>query len=341
MNKLNQLFITLMLTIALTACGEPPILPPAKPLSASQEQLQQIPNIDKGQHQVVTIRDIILFNADTERELELSAFYPRIGENFPLILFSHGNFSSKDKYDKIIEHWVSHGYVVVAPNHQDCCGMVSGIFNSLWYGNFGLVEQRMIDFKFLLGNLTQIEQKHPAFKNKANFNNIAATGHSFGAFSAQQYGGAGLYEPDTDKYHYINDDRIKAIVALSPPGPMFDVITKDSWNNLAKPMMLTTGTWDVDSQFFTEWQMHKMSFDKAKHNDKYALITQGADHYLGNLICRPEKEQPPQTDALNMVNAATTSFLNAYMKRTKRDSMFLDFNDLAELTNGFSIIEKR
>ncbi len=241
----------------------------------------------------------------------------------------------------VIEHWVSHGYVVVAPNHQDCCGMVSGIFNSLWYGNFGLVEQRMIDFDFLLGNLVRIEQQHPAFKDKADFNNIAATGHSFGAFSAQQYGGAGLYEPDTEQFHYINNDRIKSIVALYPPRPMFDVITKDSWNNLTKPVMLTTGTWDMDSQFFTEWQMHKMSFDSAKPNNKYALVTQGADHYLGNLICRPEKENPPQTDALYMVNAATTSFLNAYLKRTKRDSMFIDFDDLLELTNGFYDTNKR
>lgn len=333
--------VTSSFLLTLVACSEAPPLAHVESLAANKQQLAQIPNITAGQYKVVSNTNIVIYNPNTERDLTVNLYYPATGEHFPLVLFSHGNFASNNKYNKVIEHWVSHGYTVIAPNHEDCCGMVRGIFNSLWYGNFGLIEQRMNDLSFLLDSIPKIETVSPDFKNKADLNNIAASGHSFGAFSAQQFGGAGTLNTETDRYIYYRDERIKAIVAISPPGPMFDEITKDSWQQVTTPMMVTTGTWDVDASFSPDWQLHKMAFDTAKPDHKYALITQGADHYLGNLICRPEREQEPQTDALNMLNASTTSFLNAYLKADESALNFISSSQLNELTHGFSVIEQR
>ena len=65
------------------------------------------------------VRDIALPGAGEERELTVNLYFPAQGSDFPLLLFSHGNWSDKDSYDRIIEHWVSHGYTVVAANHLD------------------------------------------------------------------------------------------------------------------------------------------------------------------------------------------------------------------------------
>lgn len=341
MRLIKTLLASIILTSTLVACSEPPVLPAATPLQINSKQLAQINFIETGNLDITSVKNIIINDTNNEREIELNVYYPSTGDNYPLVLFSHGNFASNEKYDKVINHWVSHGYVVVAPNHQDCCGMVSGIMNSLWYGNFGLITERMKDFSFILDNLELISQQQPDFNGKADLNNIAATGHSFGAFSAQQFGGAGTYNTDDEQYHYFKDERIKAIVAISPPGPMFDEITKDSWQQVSTPMMVTTGTWDMDASFFPQWQLHKMSFDTALANDKYALITQGADHYLGNLICRPEREQASQTDALNMLNASSTAFLNAYLKNDESSLAFIKSKKLNELTSGFSVLEQR
>ncbi|WP_448212041.1 alpha/beta hydrolase family protein [Colwellia sp. MEBiC06753] len=336
----NNRFI-MMIVLLLCACSEPIELPTASPLTISQQARDSISNIQTGKLKVIIDRDIHLTNNELDRPLELTIFYPEPADQYPVILFSHGNFSSKDKYDNVITHWVSHGYVVIAPNHQDCCSMVSGIFNSLWYGNYGLVEQRILDMQFLLKNLEQLESITPKLSDRMNTNNLALAGHSFGGFTAQQFGGAGVFNPEDNRYHYVQDDRISAIVALSPPGPMFDVITKDSWHQLNTPMLLTTGTWDFDGRFFPTWQVHKMSFDTAKPDNKFALVVQGADHYLGNLICRPEREQAPQYDALAIVNATTTSFLNKFLKGMQSEDIAQQFNDIDDITLGFAQIFSR
>ena len=247
--------VALFITCLLMACSEP-VLPSAQALDAEQEQLALIPNIKAGPFSVMTERSLLFSvpesKSDNERELELSVFFPEQGQNYPVLFFSHGNWSTKDKYDQLITFWVSHGYVVIAPNHRDCCSMASGIFNSLRYGNFALIEHRVKDFTFLINRYAQLETSYPKLKGKGDINNIALVGHSFGAFTAQQFGGAGTYNTDDKQYHFYGDDRVKAIVAISPPGPMFEEITAQSWQNLSTPTFVSTGTWDVDSHFFTE-----------------------------------------------------------------------------------------
>jgi predicted dienelactone hydrolase len=331
----------LCLSFLLASCGEDVVLPPAEPLAASEAELEKIYGISPGAYQVRAVRNLVLEDSARERELEVSVFYPEGKEQFPLLLFSHGNWSDKDSYDRVIDHWVSHGYIVIAPNHFDCCGAVSGIFNSVRYGQLGLIDERVLDFSYLLDNLQEIERLVPAIKGRIDGDRIAATGHSFGGFSAQQFGGAGTFDPDQEKYLYYRDDRIKAIVAMSPPGPMFDVITENSWVEMDTPMLLTTGTWDSNAQFWPQWQLHRMSFDTASPGENYALVTQGADHYLGNLICRLQRENPPQYDALKMVNAVTTAFLDAYVKDDMQAKAFLQSGSLPTITGGFSSLQRR
>ncbi len=326
--------------LGLSGCGGDEVtLPPVTPLSASPDALATLYKAETGPLDVVARTDVHLALDDSE--LELSVFYPDAAGPFPILLFSHGNWSTKDKYNPVIEHWVSHGYVVLAPNHLDCCGMVNGIWNSVRFGQFGLIEERIRDFSRLLDHLPQVEQAVAGLAGKMDATRIAATGHSFGAFTTQQFGGAGTFNPETEEYVYFTDERIKAMVAISPPGPMFDVINENSWVNLQGPMMLTTGTWDSNAQFWPDWRAHKLSFDTAKPGQNYALITQGADHYLGNLICRPEREEPPQHDALKMLNSATTAFLDAYVKNSPEALAFVNSDSLQEVTNNFSQLQRR
>jgi predicted dienelactone hydrolase len=336
-----RFFLLQLAAILLIACGDEVELPAAEPLSASPAQLAKIYAFETGPYQVGENNTLILVDEQRDREIELSVFYPLQAGKFPLILFSHGNWSDKDSYKAVLDHWVSHGYVVIAANHFDCCGAVNGIFNSVRYGQLGLIDSRMRDYSFLLDNIDRVLAIEPALKDKIDQQHIAAAGHSFGGFTAQQFAGAGTFDPDLEAYVFYRDKRIKAVVAMSPPGPMFDVITEHSWVQLDKPMLVTTGTWDSNAQFWPQWQLHKMSFDTAMPGDKYALVTEGADHYLGNLICRLDREQPPQHDALNMVNAVSTAFLDAYIKGDQAALAFLQSGSMQTLTSGFSQVQQR
>lgn len=84
-----------------------------------------------------------------------------------------------------------------------------------------------------------------------------------------------------------------------------------------------------------------MSFETAVAGDKYALVTQGADHYMGNLICRLEREETPQDDALLMVRIVSTAFLDAYLKNDATARAFIDSDQLTELTEGFTVLSRR
>lgn len=334
--------LALAVIALLTACGKDMPKPPAKPLTATPEQLSQIYGLKSGNFTVADSGEFAVTMADG-RELKLRALYPdgALQQPVPLLIFSHGNWSDLQKYDNVVRHWVSHGYVVVMPYHLDGGGMMRGIFNSVRYGQLGLISTRVDDFKFILDNWSVIEAQIPALKNKVDLTRIAATGHSFGGFSAEQLGGAQAFDPDTGKYISATDSRIRAIVAISPPGKMFDTITAGSWTELTTPTLVTTGTWDTNPQFWPEWQAHLLSYQTAKPGNKYSLVMEGADHYLGNLICRPERKETPQKDALAMLNAVSIAFLDAYLKDIPEAKQFLQQNPLSVLTGGFATLTER
>lgn len=331
----------LLIGLLLAACGDDAPLPPARPLVADAAVIGQLPGASAGSHKLASARALVLPADGKTRELAFNLYYPLEGSGYPLLLFSHGNWSNRDSYDRIIEYWVSHGYVVIAPDHLDCCSAVQGIFNSLRYGQLGLIAGRVDDLRRLITDLPLIEQLHPAFAGKADPSRVALTGHSFGAFSAQQFGGARAFDPDTETFIAVAAPAVNAIVALSPPGPMFDTITAGSWQALATPTLITTGSWDIQPQFWPDWRLHLMSWETALAGQKYALAVEGADHYLGNLICRPEREEAPQQDALRMVQIVTTAFLDAYLKGDAAAMTFLSGDELATVTGGFARLSSR
>lgn len=341
MLTLYKLAIPAVLLTGILACSREVELPPVQPLQADRAALQALPGALPGPHKVASKMGLVLPTGDSQRELDVNIYYPANGTQFPLILFSHGNWSDKDSYNRLLEHWASHGYTVVATNHLDCCGAPRGIFNSLRYGKVGLVQERVRDLSSLLAAIPALEQIHPDFAGKSDTDRLALAGHSFGAFSAQQFGGARVYDPDQETYLPAPQLPVKAVVALSPPGPMFGTITADSWLGLATPTLVTTGTWDIQPGFFDDWRLHLMSWETALPGDKYALVTEGADHFLGNLICRLKRESPPQEDALQVIKIASTSFLDAFVKKRREAREFIDSNRLDTVTEGFSHLSQR
>jgi len=244
----------------------------------------------------------------------LRVLYPQATERYPLIVFSHGNWSDNTKYDALVREWVAHGYVVVMPYHLDGGGMMRGIFNSLRYGQLGLISERAKDVHWIIDALPELAEKSPELSARMQMDNIAVTGHSFGAYTAQQMIGAGAFDEDDQSWVYARHERVKAVVAISPPGPMFTTITELSWQSVDKPMLVTTGTEDVNDTFWPDWRSHLLSFDGAKPGHNYSLVVDNADHYLGNLICRPERETPPQHEALGVINDASLAFLDWHLK---------------------------
>ncbi len=336
----NQVKLALLaLTLVLVACSKDVPLEPAQPLKASTEQLATIPNLTPGPHKVLKGEPVQWQIGG--QDLRLRIVQPEGTGPFPLVIFSHGNWSDITKYDALLEHWASHGYLILVPYHADGGGMARGIFNSLRKGNEGLIAARVADVKLLLDHLAEVDALEAGLAARIDRSRIAVAGHSFGAFTAQQMIGAAAVNPETGARVEGRDARVRAVMAISPPGPMFKIINEQSWLNVDAPMLVTTGTWDVNKQFWPDWREHTLSFNTAKPGLNWLLVVQGADHYLGNLICRPEREQPPQPDALRMVNATAVAFLNAHLRDDLGARAWLDAATLENLTDGFARLSHR
>jgi predicted dienelactone hydrolase len=331
--------VALAVSLLLTACGSDIVLPPAQPLSASAEQLAAIPHLEAGPHAVVRSA-AVSWQAGGET-LRVRVVRPQGEGPFPLVLFSHGFAADIDKYDALLDHWASHGYLSIAPYHADGGGTLRAIFNSIRLGNETLIAARVADMKRVLDHLDALDAIEPGLAARVDRSRIAAAGHSFGAFTAQQLGGAAAVDPKGGARIEGRDSRVRAVLAISPPGEMFGIINPQSWLEMDRPMLATTGTWDVDGRFVTDWRQHTLSFQTARPGNNWLLVVEGADHYLGNLICRPERDQPPQTDALRMVNASAVTFLDATLNDDAAAQSYMEAQPLGDLTNGFAALSHR
>jgi predicted dienelactone hydrolase len=329
-----------LLAMLISACGEEPERAPVQPLAASMAELSQLYGWKRGPWSVQVSTQLQIAHRLREQTLVFKVYYPDAAPGpLPLLLFSHGNWSSNENYDKLLHHWVSHGYVVVAPLHRDGNGgYLSGTVDLIRMGNLGLIQARVDDLKSLLDSLDEIEALVPVTLDRKL---IAATGHSFGAFNAQQLGGAMAWDDAAGSFVAARDARILAVVALSPPGPMFDEINADSWKQQVAPPLMTTGTWDSNAMFWPDWRAHLLSWKTAPVGEQYALVIQGADHYLGNLICRPELEETPQEDALALINSAVITFLDANLKNEPQAVQQLRSTRLQDVTQGYAVLKTR
>ena len=339
-----------VLLLLLCGCAEEVPRPPAAPLAAAQAELGQLYKWGAGPWAVRAARGLRIARQESGDALRFHVHYPTVAtaspeasaEAVPVLLFSHGNWSNNDKYDNLIRHWVSHGYAVLAPLHRDADGgVLSSMIDLFRYGRLAVIQARVNDLMALLDALPRLEAQLPDLAGPLDLERIAATGHSFGAFNAQQLGGASAFDAEAQNWVAVADQRIKAVVAISPPGIMPEEIAEGSWQGMDAPSLMTTGTWDAAAPFWPDWRMHKLSFETAVPGHQYALVVQGADHYLGNLICRPERDGPPQRDALAMVNTAVVAFLDAYLKQSAAALAFLQSPEFEEITKSFAVLEHR
>jgi len=342
--------VLLIFAVFLLGCsGDAPPLPAAKPLMATKDQLATLPGYGAGVYTPQVLDDLVLQAPELDNsELVLRVWFPVNADgDVPVVIFSHGNWSDRNKYDNLLRHWASYGYAVIAPTHLDGRSMVRGIFNSLRYGQLGLISARVDDVRYLMDNLAAIAGKVSAASGTSvrfRKNQLVVAGHSFGAFTAQQFAGAQAWdisESDSSPADVFIDPRVAGVIAISPPGPMFDVIHEKSWLQMRGPVLVTTGTWDSNAQFWPDWRAHLISHESASAGEQFALVVEGADHYLGNLICRPEREAKPQHNALAMVNSASVAFLNAFLRSDDSAKTYLHSEAMQTVTSGFARLATR
>jgi predicted dienelactone hydrolase len=99
---------------------------------------------------------------------------------------------------------------------------------------------------------------------------IGVGGHSYGAFTALLIAGLnGTY----------TDPRVKAVLAMSPPGPSESRgITAQSFSTVKVPVIFMTGSNDRGANPSEDANWRKLAFEDSPAGDKYFVLIDGARH---------------------------------------------------------------
>lgn len=267
------------------------------------------------------------------REMSLRIVYPDQGGPYPIIVFSHGTFSSSDKYNLVVEFWAERGYVVILPNHLDAN---YGIIPSKTEDMIRIIHTRISDMSFILDNLDAIEGQNPGLKGKLNRNQIIAAGHSIGTQVVLVNTGQRIRNPTNNYVTESSEDRFMAAVMLSDPGKM-SMMPDDTWKGGSAPTFLSTGPEDYglmgDGRREAEYQNEILTLPDESTGDKYLLLIERGDHYFGGLIHR-DVDKAPDYDGLAIFNAASLAFMDAHTRDAKSAWAFLKPNILSSATDG-------
>ena len=267
------------------------------------------------------------------REMSLRIVYPNQGGPYPIIVFSHGTFSSGDKYNLVVEFWAERGYVVILPNHLDAN---YGIIPSKTEDMIRIIHTRISDMSFILDNLDAIEGQNPGLKGKLNRNQIIAAGHSIGTQVVLVNTGQRIRNPTNNYVTESSEDRFMAAVMLSDPGKM-SMMPDDTWKGGSAPTFLSTGSEDYglmgDGRREAEYQNEILTLPDESTGDKYLLLIERGDHYFGGLIHR-DVDKAPDYDGLAIFNAASLAFMDAHTRDAESAWAFLKPNILSSATDG-------
>ena len=288
--------------------------------------------IEPGPFEFMVKEDAAIEDTVQQRNVTFRVMYPDGPGQFPVVVLSHGGFCPPQMYDRITGHWVSHGYIVVEPNHVDSPN------NAERPGPQEMemiVHSRVRDASLALDALDDIALK-AGIANQVADHGRAISGHSFGAGVAMMKTGQNLKPGQAEHWGPADDARFEAAVYLSAPGGGEEMVD-DAFDGLRAPFMATGGTQDVgrvDPGDLSPGDWRRQVFLRAPPGDKYSVIIEDADHYLGGLICRADRGGDPDPGAVEIIRTMTTAFLDAYLKNDPVAKRFLMETDVSALTNG-------
>jgi predicted dienelactone hydrolase len=208
-----------------------------------------------------------------------------------VIIWSHAGGRSHRDYVGLSSHWAGYGYVVIRPSHGDTAEDEPVAPD--W-------RNRVRDITFVLDSLDTLEQRYPELQGRIDRTRVGAGGHARGATTALLLGGLRLAGSATS----YADPRIKAVVAMSPPGPSEAIgITRESYAGINVPTLFMTGTLDkgLTEDETPEWR--RIAFDAAPPGDKWLVVIPGArtTSFTGRLDAFVDQQsragaEPPMMD---------------------------------------------
>jgi len=309
-------------------------------MAASSTELRY--KLEPGPYEVRIVERLTMRDPVQGRDVDLRVLYPVVeaGRPLPLVIYSTGMFCWPQMYDRITTHWVSHGYVVIQPNHLDSPNNDARLQPSQYTL---LLPSRARDLSFVLDAAAGIATG-AGMPGRIDTKRAAAAGHSFGTVISMAKIGLQIKPEFQGPWGEPFDRRFRAAVLMSGIGQNMEDMAANAFDGIRRPLLATGGTRDVgrvDLGELTPEQWRLQPFLLAPPGDKYALTTEGSDHYMGGLICNKELGGPPDYEAVANVRSTTTAFLDAYLNGERAAKKYLRSVDMQAASDGRAWIRRR
>ena len=311
-----------------------------------------------GPQPAFTTATFTLVDARRHRLIAVYAAVPTGGDRWPVIVFSHGNQSAGAAAAKLFDAWAAHGYLCLAPTHDDSVSMrdaakaagatslpAAGMIEPMGAATASILN-RARDLSFLLDSATAVELALPGAEGHVDWKRVGAAGHSSGAYTAQLLAGMA---PDMDGVpRTAADPRVRAVLDLAPVGAGQGGLTVDSWRHVTVPLMNVTGSLDLVPRGQFPTQQKRDPFTRSPPGGKFNVFLVGANH--GTFLCDPgdgfylkqlggSVEQ--QAVLFDDVRRVTLLFWDAELKGSAAATAELRSGDERRRTDGRVTIEAR
>ncbi|MYX27607.1 chlorophyllase [Streptomyces sp. SID8381] len=178
---------------------------------------------------ILSVKPITLPAPGRGQDLQIRVTAPVTGARLPVVLFAHGFGSDLDGYAPLVDHWASHGFVVLQATHLDSrrLGLAPDDPRRprLW-------RHRVQDMRRVLDELGALEAAVPGLAGRVDGTRVVAAGHSFGGQTAGILVGLRVRDPWTGVAEDLSDPRVMASIQLATAGRGGDELTPFAHENL-------------------------------------------------------------------------------------------------------------
>lgn len=173
-----------------------------------------MPTSQTGQ-QIIAVKPITVPTTGRELDLQVKVTSPIAGDEFPVIVFSHGNAWSFDGYAPLVDRWAAAGFVVVQPTHLDSrrngIGLDDPRFGSIW-------RVRIADLHAILDHLDGILALAGGLDARIDRARVAVVGHSWGAQTVGTLLGARVLDADGNHGEDFTHPAVRAGALIAATG---------------------------------------------------------------------------------------------------------------------------
>jgi dienelactone hydrolase len=293
--------------------------------------------IERMPLKIATVPELVLHDVTRNKDLRVRVNYPQDGGPYPVVVFSHGAWGSKDGHTMLTELWASHGYITIQPDHADSRALGVKVGDQSVFRDW---QERPADVSFILDSLADIEAKVPAIKGKLDAKLIGMSGHSYGANTAQLIGGAKVYLAGQEKSYA--DPRVTAVALLSGQGPG-EMLTEKSWEHFTKPLLVMTGSRDGPTRTGQPAEWRKKPYELSPPGDKYLVWVEGMDHGFGGVsgLKGGLVQFQSNADHIRYTKMITLAFWDAFLKGDTEAKAWLVSDAPASVSGGIVRVEHK